>query len=157
LDGSDITVRPRLRGLYRWVWRLVSTGLAAAWMGFIYQLSSSSPADLPRLVEAFSWLGDLREVLGHLALYGVLGPLLLASLWSWMTGSNHRLRWALVAMGLGTLYGALDEIHQSFVPGRSASAFDVLVDSIGAVVGVAGTWYTVVALADGRGGCLGRD
>jgi len=35
-----------------------------------------------------------------------------------------------------TLYGASDEFHQRFVPGRISSGWDVLADFVGAVVGV---------------------
>lgn len=140
----------RSRGLYRWIRRLVSTVPAVAWMGLIFHLSSSSPADLPRLIEAFAWLGKLRDVVGHLVLYGVLGPLLLLCLWNWVIGSTYRLRWALIAIGMGVLYGVTDEIHQSFVPGRSASAFDVLIDTVGVAGGVVGVWYVVRAVRHWR-------
>ena len=33
------------------------------------------------------------------------------------------------------LYGLSDEVHQSFVPGRSASIIDMIADTIGGVVG----------------------
>lgn len=41
------------------------------------------------------------------------------------------LAWALTA-----LYAASDEFHQSFVPGRMASPLDVLIDAIGAFLGL---------------------
>jgi VanZ family protein len=34
------------------------------------------------------------------------------------------------------LYGVTDEFHQSFVPGRDASVFDLIVNTIGATVAV---------------------
>lgn len=34
-----------------------------------------------------------------------------------------------------SVYGAIDEWHQSFVPGRSASVFDWLFDTVGALLG----------------------
>ena len=33
------------------------------------------------------------------------------------------------------LYGLSDELHQSFVPGRSAEAWDLVADTIGAAIG----------------------
>jgi len=36
---------------------------------------------------------------------------------------------------LGLLYGATDEIHQSFVPGRDAEFGDVAADTLGALLG----------------------
>jgi VanZ family protein len=41
------------------------------------------------------------------------------------------LRWALAAIALVGGYAALDEFHQSFVPGRTAAVSDVLLDTCG--------------------------
>jgi hypothetical protein len=38
------------------------------------------------------------------------------------------------------VYGASDEFHQYFVPGRQADVFDLMADTLGAVVLVAGVW-----------------
>ena len=35
---------------------------------------------------------------------------------------------------LSILYGVFDEIHQVFVPGRSAGFFDIFVDSVGVFI-----------------------
>lgn len=51
----------------------------------------------------------------------------------------------LIAFIVATLYAALDEFHQSFVPGRTASVWDVTVDSVGAAVAV-----TIACLTRGR-------
>ena len=37
---------------------------------------------------------------------------------------------------LGVVYGLSDEIHQYFVPGRTASPLDLAADSIGVLIGV---------------------
>lgn len=37
---------------------------------------------------------------------------------------------------LGVFYGLTDEIHQYYVPGRTASPYDALADSIGVLIGV---------------------
>ena len=52
--------------------------------------------------------------------------------WSW------RLAW-LAWLG-STIYAATDEIHQCFVPNRQGSAWDVLLDSFGALLGVGIIW-----------------
>jgi VanZ family protein len=39
---------------------------------------------------------------------------------------------AAAAFGLVVLWGALDEVHQFFVPGRDASVRDVVADALGA-------------------------
>jgi VanZ family protein len=53
------------------------------------------------------------------------------------------LAWALTA-----LYAASDEFHQSFVPGRMASPLDVLIDAIGAFLGL--SLYTVYRIFPNR-------
>ena len=45
------------------------------------------------------------------------------------------LRVALFAVLAGVLWGVLDEIHQAFVPGRSADLLDLVADSVGIVIG----------------------
>jgi len=42
--------------------------------------------------------------------------------------------WAFAAWFIAAAYSALDEIHQSFVASRTASAWDSLLDSTGAIV-----------------------
>ena len=44
---------------------------------------------------------------------------------------------AILAILVGIFYGITDEFHQSFVPGRSSSEWDVLADSVGVGVVVA--------------------
>ena len=43
-------------------------------------------------------------------------------------------RRALVVIGLTAAFGVVDEVHQSFVPGRTPSGIDVVSDAIGAVL-----------------------
>ena len=49
-------------------------------------------------------------------------------------GENRgwQLRWAIVALAIAAGYSALDEFHQSFVPSRTASPWDSLLDTTGA-------------------------
>ena len=54
-------------------------------------------------------------------------------------------RQALAAAGIVAAYAALDEWHQSWVPGRSASLWDWLADVVGAGLG-----WSAVRWADGR-------
>ena len=61
--------------------------------------------------------------------YGVLAALLLRA-----TGK------APLSLLIAGLYGVSDEVHQHFVPGRSASAWDALADVLGAGI-VCGMWY----------------
>ena len=73
------------------------------------------------------------RTLAHLSEYLLLG--LLTAAFS-MTFFNWR-RWLLGVVGGGVLWAVLDEIHQSFVPGRSCQASDVAVDTVGILLGAA--------------------
>ena len=42
---------------------------------------------------------------------------------------------------ISSIYGLLDEIHQSFVPGRNSEFLDWVADSLGAAVGVFVVFY----------------
>lgn len=87
---------------------------------------------------------------GHLTEYAVLGLLLWRAIrhtrrspvapesskggWLW--------REAGLALGIVLLYAASDEIHQIFVPTRTAHATDVLIDTSGAAIGLLLLWLT---------------
>lgn len=80
-------------------------------------------------------LPDFRESdkVSHFAGYGVYG----AALAFGGAGAGVG-RIALIAAG--SLYGASDEFHQSFVPGRSPDWRDWLADTGGVILGVLGTY-----------------
>ena len=68
----------------------------------------------------------LLRKLAHTAEYAILGALLVRA-----TGR------AWPAFGLGVLYAASDEIHQTFVSGRHGSPVDVAIDAVGVAIGIA--------------------
>ena len=49
-------------------------------------------------------------------------------------------RGAWSALGLAVLYATTDEVHQSFVPNRTGSVFDVGIDTVGAALGLLAVW-----------------
>ena len=51
-----------------------------------------------------------------------------------------RLDWALGTLFIALAFAALDEWHQSFVPVRQASARDVAIDALGAVLAQVLVW-----------------
>lgn len=77
--------------------------------------------------------------LGHWGEYFVLAVLIARAL-NAQTQRQSQLRRAASAIAIATLYAASDEWHQSFVPSRSASIVDVLIDCFGAIAGA--LWYT---------------
>ena len=69
---------------------------------------------------------------------------LLAGLWAWAL-ARGRLRDAswrtlLAAWAIASAYGATDELHQLFVPGRQADVFDLAADAIGAAAAAGAVW-----------------
>jgi len=60
-------------------------------------------------------------------------------------GYSPRQVW-LVVLAV-TLYGILDEIHQYFVPGRSADVYDALADASGALLGAWTMYYLIRVLS----------
>ena len=90
------------------------------WAAMIFTLSS-----IPDLSTGLgSWDLVARKVL-HLAEYAVLGALLLRAV-----GREP------VALGLGSLYAASDEVHQHFVEGRTGSPIDWAIDTVGVALGI---------------------
>jgi VanZ family protein len=110
---------------------------AALYMTTIWVVSSLETPTFP--TEAF----PLRDKGVHFVEYGVLG-LLLAHACLRTFVQHARLRVAAFAILFGVLWGLFDEIHQAFVPGRSADALDLVADSLGVVAG------TLVRLGVGR-------
>jgi VanZ family protein len=103
----------------------------AAWAALIFTLSA-----IPHLGTGLEgWDLVLRKA-AHLAEYAVLGALLTRAVEA--ASPFHRgnaLTWAW-AWVLGAAYAASDELHQHFVPGRSASELDLLIDMVGVAAGV---------------------
>jgi VanZ family protein len=93
----------------------------------IFLLSSQAQVSPP--FELVGW-----DKAAHAAVYGVLAGLLL-----WAARPAHV--WALVAWAVvAALYGASDELHQSFVPGRSCDAWDWASDTAGVTLVAAVVW-----------------
>jgi VanZ family protein len=80
----------------------------------------------------------LIRKLGHWSEYFILAVLLMRALEAELStrSEKRRLLWSI---GLATFYAASDEIHQSFVPSRTASPVDVMIDSFGAIFGT--LWF----------------
>lgn len=80
-------------------------------------------------IETLELLHHIIRKCGHLTEYFILSMLILRGIRSGEKGM--RLRWALVTILIVAGYAALDEYHQSFVPGRTAALGDVLIDTTG--------------------------
>jgi len=81
------------------------------------------------------WLGGFNFPIrkaAHLAEYFILGMLLFRALRG--DGHGFRARWAVMAIALAACVAAADEWHQFFVPSRTSSPWDALLDSLGAAI-----------------------
>ena len=111
------TPRSQASNPLQWVWPL-------AFAALIFFASSRSRVVGPHFQNS--------DKLVHFAAYGLLATLICRQ-WPGWRGAG----WALL---LASAYGASDEWHQSFVPGRSSDVFDWVADTAGAALGV--TLYT---------------
>ena len=95
-------------------------------MGVIFFVSSVPGDKLP---------SQMWDKWAHLLAYAALGILFLLPL---CDGRLLQIRAATAAIAvlLATLYGAFDEVHQAFTPGRSPDVRDLIADCLGAAVGV---------------------
>jgi VanZ family protein len=78
--------------------------------------------------------------LAHLTEYAILATLLWRAVYR---GTNLKTKMSIVfvtASVVSILVAASDEFHQSFVSSRTASAGDVLIDMIGAIIGLMICW-----------------
>ncbi len=116
---------------------LLDWALAGAYMALIFFLSAQGPS------EGLLFLGTsgLDKVV-HAAEFGLLAVLLMRAFDS--SGMRRGGVWVVVfAAALTAAYGALDEWHQSVVPGRVPSLVDACADVAGA--GIAAVMWLAIA------------
>lgn len=90
-----------------------------AWAAAIFALSS-----VPSLSSGLGTSDFALRKLAHFTEYAVLGGLL------------ARAVAGVAALALGIAYAVTDEVHQTFVAGRSGSLRDVAIDGMGVLVGI---------------------
>src|ERR1700689_4283137 len=81
--------------------------------------------------ETLFFMHHLIRKTGHFTEYFILSLLILHGIRAGKRGAH--LAWALAAIAIVGCYAALDEYHQSFVPGRTAAVADVLLDPAGGI------------------------
>lgn len=102
------------------------------YMALIFAVSSMKQPPLP--MPKFEWLSI--DKLYHFIEYAILSVLLtIAFLNAPPQRFPKKWIWVTVAI-ISILYGASDEIHQAFVPGRFATIADWVADVFGSVAGV---------------------
>lgn len=115
------------------------------WLAFIFFASSDgfSASNTSRFIgplvrwlfpgttpERLALIHVITRKLAHFSEYALLG-LLAARAFRTSPKPIIRRHWFMIACGLVVVYALLDEYHQSFVPSRTASIFDSLIDISG--------------------------
>ncbi len=134
--------------------------LIILWMGVIFSFSNQeatqskkvSSGVIKTVVKAFDFndslskeeLYDISENLtfvvrkgAHFSAYALLGLLIAILLNEYNIFKTKQL---LLSVGIAFLYACSDEIHQTFIKGRSGEVRDVIIDTCGAVTGVLILW-----------------
>ncbi len=102
------------------------------YMALIFAISSLEQPPLP--MPEFEWL--TIDKLYHFIEYAILGGLLTrAFVKARPSVIPSRFAWHAATV-LSILYGASDEWHQTFVPGRFATLADWVADVLGSIAGV---------------------
>lgn len=117
-----------------------------AWMALI-SVSSQIALPPPHADSQLTWFGYVFDKDMHVLLYGVLA---IVVIWTLRECGSRRGAIYAIAIAVALAYGLFDEWHQSFVPGRSVSGWDVVFDVVGAGGGVT-LWYIWVEWAVNRG------
>lgn len=142
-----------VRSLSKWSGRIWRYAPLILWMALIFfastdAFSADNTSGLLRslLVRLFPQISEERlaflhfviRKLAHLSAYAVLALLAVRA----FASSSRRVlseHWITTSVLLIVAYALLDEFHQSFVPSRSASIFDSLID-------IAGGLFTLICV-----------
>lgn len=120
----------------------ISIILVILWMIFIFVMSSfdatSSSNQSNFIVDIITSIINIKDIgllsliirkLAHFIEYFILGILVT----NFITRYDKKI---IIAILLCIIYATSDEIHQIFVPGRSCQVTDVIIDSMGSIMGV---------------------
>lgn len=134
----------------------ISIVLVILWMGVIFYFSNQpatvSTSQSNKVIHALdkisedSILGDILQILyeskgasfiirksAHMISYAILAVLSFIMVYSHKTYIKPSFIYGFL---ITFLYAITDEIHQLFIPGRSGMIQDVLIDSLGAIIGL---------------------
>jgi VanZ family protein len=101
-----------------------------AYMAILFQLSSH-PA-LPGSTLTPDWV---QHAVAYAGLAAVTLRATSGGRWAGVTAASLAAAWLIA-----TIYGASDELHQAFVPSRTADLRDLAADAAGAAAGLGAAW-----------------
>ena len=93
----------------------------------IFQLSNESK------IHRIDQLEYIIRKLAHFSIYTVVGILLMGFV---STYEIEKIKKIYISIVVGIIYATSDEIHQAFIPDRSARLTDVIIDTMGIVLGI---------------------
>lgn len=129
-----LCIRDTILCLYHHRWLFV----AIAWCAVIYAFShqqgpqsAAASSGLQKHMTLLAWLFKIIPIrsLAHMALYAILAVPLYLHFRKQQFGKT-------ITLAICYGYALLDEMHQLFVPGRSAQLTDTLLDLSGAILGL---------------------
>lgn len=108
-----------------------SGGLSSSIAKFILkQINNDKIEDRQPILERTESI--IRKV-AHFSIYTLVGLLLMSFVNTYDLKENKRI---MISLCIGALYATSDELHQLFVPGRSGQITDVILDSMGVLLGI---------------------
>lgn len=135
--------------------KIIKIILVVLWMGLIFMFSndtgvaSTKKSDgvivrtVQRIIRRDLTSEEKHKVLkyfvvpvrkgAHLGVYFILGLLMISLIREYLDINNKSL---LIALFICILYACSDEVHQLFVVGRSCEVKDMIIDSMGAGLGI---------------------
>ena len=99
--------------------------MLAGWVALTFTLTSIPN---PEFSPLFPW----SDMIAHFTFYGVMGFLFVLWRRETGTGAAAAVLWAAIFVAL---FGAVDEFHQQWIPGRSMELLDWAADFAGGSVG----------------------
>lgn len=117
--------------------RPIYATLAIYWMPALVwavAISAVSHIPAPEIQKAVDAVPSALDIAYHVIVFGLMGAL---GYWAASLHLGQHSKWSYLAgLGFAIGYGAVDEVHQTFVSGRSSAAEDVGYDALGATVAI---------------------
>lgn len=139
------SLRPNSVRALNWVAVLIWMGVIFLFSSDYFSAANTTPFIVPILSDLFPDLTahhieniiSIIRKLGHVSEYFLLAILLMRALKGQFIGqpAKRRIVWSI---SLAVIYAVSDELHQAFVPSRTASLVDVMIDSFGGIIGSLG-------------------
>ena len=122
--------------------------LTLACMVVIFLLSSQDGQSSSQLSQGFirymeellvidiSSMPNIQQIIrkgAHMFIYFVLGLVTMGTMYTYKIRLKPKI---LITLSVVFIYAITDEIHQIYVPGRSGSFVDVMIDTVGGFIGM---------------------